>query len=153
MNGYTTEKGPINPHIQQNASQYPQPVLAQNQANPYVQPQNAQQQYGAPVIISSSLPQGGNVIIINQPIPNLVIETTPNMAGTSPVPMICPFCKQQIVTSVEKSCNCITCFLCWVSGYCFCCYQLCMGKEVGCCDALHRCPSCHAVIGQYSSIR
>ena len=152
MNGYITEKGPINPQIQQNMEQNPQPGFAQNQVYTYGKQQYVEQQYGSPVIISSSLPQGGNAIIINQPIPSLVITTTPKMSGTSPVPMICPYCQQQITTSVEKSCNCVTCFLCWVTGFCFfCCYQICAGKEVGCCDAVHRCPSCHALIGQYIS--
>ena len=152
MNGYATEKGAINPQIQQNVPQYPQPGLAQNQAYTYGQQQYAQQQNGTPVIISSSLPQGGNAVIINQSIPSVVITTTPKMAGTSPVQMTCPFCRQQITTSVETSCNCITCFLCWVTGCCFfCCFQLCMGKEIGCCDAVHRCPSCQVVIGAYSS--
>ena len=152
MNGYTTEKGPINPQFQQNVPQYPQPGIAQNQAYTYGQQPYVQQQYGSPVIISSSLPQGGNAIIINQPPPSLVITTTLQMNGTSPVPMTCPYCRKQITTSVEKNCNCITCFLCWVTGFCFCCcYQLCVGKEVGCCDANHRCPNCHQLIGQYYS--
>ena len=150
MNGYTTEKGPINPQFQQNSQQYIQPGNAQPYA--YGQQPSVQQQYGAPVMISSSLPQGGNAIIVNQPLPAIVITTTPSMAGTSPVQMTCPFCMNQITTSVEKTCNCITCFLCWVTGFClFCCIQSCSGKEIGCCDATHRCPSCGSLIGQYTS--
>ena len=152
MNPYSTEDRPIYPQNQQNVPPYPQTGVAQNQAYAYGTQPYVQQQYSSPVIVASSIPPTGGAIIINQPIPSLVITTGRQMTGTSPVSMCCPYCNQQIFTNVEKECNCITCFLCWVTGFCFCCcYQCCVGKEIGCCDAIHRCPSCGAVIGKYNS--
>ena len=110
--------------------------------------QGLQQPYAQPVIIQQGDP---NAIIVNQNSP-VVMIAQPSM-GTSPVSIICPFCRTPITTNVEQVFNCVACLLCWCTGFlCFVCIQCCMGKEIGCCDAIHICPRCGSKIGRYHAI-
>ena len=143
MDGYTSEKRII----------YNQPNILQQQPVGAIQNQTVlykQQQYATSVMISS-LPQNGGTIIVNQAVPPVIISSH-NYLGTSPVSITCPLCKKSITTNVETSCNCATCLLCWITGFIlFACIQCCSGKEIGCCDAIHKCPNCSNIIGTYSS--
>ena len=137
MNGYPSEKGGMSSTSQQQVNVY------QNQAAV-----NGQQQYGTPIMVSSNTQRA---IVVNQAIPSVVIASSP-VFGTAPVSIICPFCRQPITTIVERSFNCATCLLCWCTGLLFfICIQMCSQKEIGCFDAVHKCPSCGNIIGQYSS--
>ena len=143
MDAYSSEK-----RIIDNSQNIPQGInvgVVQNQAA-----FNAQQQYGV-VIMAPSIPQNGRTIVVNQNSPSVIV--VPNIVwGTVPVSITCPFCRQPITTVVEKSFNCATCCLCWCTGLLlFICIQSCSGKEIGCCDAVHKCPFCSNIVGQYSS--
>ena len=75
-----------------------------------------------------------------------------NTWGSLPHNVTCPFCHQNIMTSVEASCNMGSCCLCfWLSCIIWAIILLCMGKEIGCADATHKCPNCKNVIGVYRS--
>ena len=143
MDVYPSEKRIINNN--QNIPQQLNVGVVQNQAA-----FNAQLQYGA-VIMAPSIPQNGRAIVVNQNSPSVIV--VPNIVwGTVPVSITCPFCRQPITTVVEKSFNCATCCLCWCTGLLlFICIQSCSGKEIGCCDAVHKCPFCSNIVGQYSS--
>ena len=94
-------------------------------------------------------------IIVNQanPAPIHVIPLSDiNTWGTLPHNITCPFCHQNVMTSVEASCNMGSCCLCfWLSCIIWAIILLCMGKEIGCADATHKCPNCKNVIGVYRS--
>ena len=97
----------------------------------------------------------------NQPIVTNQVNPAPvhciplsdiNTWGSLPHNVTCPFCHQNIMTSVEASCNMGSCCLCfWLSCIIWAIILLCMGKEIGCADATHKCPNCKNVIGVYRS--
>ena len=94
-------------------------------------------------------------IIVNQVNP-LPIRSIPlsviNSWGSIPHNVICPYCNQNILTNVQASCNMGSCCLCfWLSCIIWAIILLCMGKEIGCADATHKCPNCKNVIGVYRS--
>ena len=75
-----------------------------------------------------------------------------NKWGSLPHTVTCPFCHQNVTTSVEASCNMGSCCLCfWLSCIIWAIILLFMGKEIGCADATHKCPNCKNVIGVYRS--
>ena len=81
-------------------------------------------------------------------IPNKII----NEWGTFPHEVQCPFCHKKIQTNVETSCNMGSCCLCfWLSCITWAIILLILGKEIGCADAIHRCPNCKNIIGTYRS--
>ena len=94
-------------------------------------------------------------IFISQegPLPVHVIPLSDiNKWGSLPHTVTCPFCHQNVTTSVEASCNMGSCCLCfWLSCIIWALILLCMGKEIGCADATHKCPNCKNVIGVYRS--
>ena len=85
-------------------------------------------------------------IIINQSVPGIL----PKFKST-PVSMVCPFCRSQIITQVRTEFNCCNCCFC----FCFCLLwlivQLASDKDLNCTDADHTCPSCNRLIGQYKA--
>ena len=75
-----------------------------------------------------------------------------NSWGSMPHEINCPHCGKLITTEVETSCNMGSCCLCfWLSCVIWIIILLCMGKEIGCADAVHRCPECKNIIGSYRS--
>ena len=150
MNENISEKREINQNNFQNQNNNPQiqqgafPQQMEGQSIPYWN----QQLYGQPAIVQ---PMQGRAIVINQAIPLVIVPRQVNW-GTSPISTACPFCRNSVTTNVEQNFNCGTCFLCWVTGIClFACIQLCRGKDICCCDAIHRCPNCGNILGIYNS--
>ena len=94
-------------------------------------------------------------ILVNQvnPLPIHCIPLSDiNTWGSIPHNVTCPFCHQNVLTSVEASCNMGSCCLCFcLSCIIWAIILLCMGKEIGCADATHKCPNCKNVIGIYRS--
>ena len=94
-------------------------------------------------------------ILVNQvnPLPIHCIPLSDiNTWGSIPHNVTCPFCHQNVTTTVEASCNMGSCCLCfWLSCIIWAIILLCMGKEIGCADANHKCPNCKNVIGVYRS--
>ena len=75
-----------------------------------------------------------------------------NSWGSIPHEVTCPFCHKKVVTSVEENCNMASCCLCfWLSCIIWAAILYCTGKEIGCVDAIHKCPNCKNVIGVYHS--
>ena len=75
-----------------------------------------------------------------------------NSWGSFPHEIKCPHCGKMVLTEVETSCNMGSCCLCfWLSCVVWIIILLCMGKEIGCADAVHRCPECKNVVGSYRS--
>lgn len=68
-----------------------------------------------------------------------------------PVSMTCPFCLQAITTKTESKFNCVACFCCLIFTLLYCCIQICLGKNVCCCDIKHKCPKCGRILGYYKS--
>ena len=94
-------------------------------------------------------------ILVNQvnPLPIHCIPLSDiNTWGSIPHNVTCPFCHQNVTTTVEASCNMGSCCLCfWLSCIIWAIILLCMGKEIGSADATHKCPNCKNVIGVYRS--
>ena len=90
-----------------------------------------------------------NQIIVNQPVQPAIIVTNANI-GTSPIATTCVCCGHQITTVVETSLNICSCLLCCYTGlFLYLLIKLCLGKDLCCCDAIHRCPNCGAILGTY----
>ena len=92
-------------------------------------------------------------VVNNQTQPQVVqIVQGSQEFGTKPISMMCQFCKKPITTQVEKSCNCCSCFCCFltlfIGWFCVQCYRK---KEINCCDATHKCPECGKDLGNYTS--
>ena len=107
-------------------------------------------------IKNSNSPENANQVIIANQLSPLNIHCIPisaiNSWGSIPHTLICPFCNQNVTTLVEASCNMGSCCLCfWLSCITWAIILLCMGKEIGCADATHKCPNCKNVIGVYRS--
>ena len=140
------------PQEQQNlvppqASPVPGAINPMNNTQPqllYQQP--AVQPMYAPVVGQPPLLSGNIVINQNQPF----LPMQPLLVN--PVQMICPFCKQNITTTVERQFNCCACCLCWLIGVFYFIIQAVRGKDLCCDDATHRCPQCNNVIGVYQCL-
>ena len=128
----------------------PQPSPVQ----PLIYQQNPQIQPMIQPIYSTNIPmvqpqpyiQGG--IIINQNQPLFPVQGI----TTNPIPMSCPYCKQQIITQVQTSFNCCACCFCCCFGIFYFLIQAIRGKELCCDDAIHRCPHCHNIVGTYGAL-
>ena len=108
-----------------------------------------------PIITNNQMDNANQPMISNQvnPIP---IHTIPlsdiNSWGSIPRKVTCPYCHQNVTTSVTASCNMGSCCLCfWLSCIIWAIILLAMGKEIGCADATHKCPNCKNIIGVYRS--
>ena len=130
---------------QQIYNQQPQEVIYQPPAQVIYQPQPL---YGQNIIVAQPQPllQGGIVINQNQPI------FPQQMFLVNPVNIICPFCKQQISTTVETQFSCAACCICCLLGVFYFLMQAVRGKDLMCNDATHRCPNCNNVVGQYQCL-
>ena len=142
QNLYQAQNGPIigseplmNPMI------VPQPMVEMNQSMTPMQSMGPIPSF-SPVY---QIPNQNPPIIVNQiPINSVNLKTTP-------INTICPFCRNNISTLVEKEFSCLNC--------CFCCWswpiwlivQLVRDKELNCTDATHKCPTCGRIIGQYDA--
>ena len=90
-----------------------------------------------------------NQIIVNQPVQPAIIVTNANI-GTSPIATTCISCGHQITTVVETSLNICSFLLCCYTGlFPYLLIKICLGKDILCCDAIHRCPNCQAILGTY----
>ena len=88
-------------------------------------------------------------IVVNQYTPTIIREYK---FGTSPISLICIFCKSPITTETECEFNCGSCCLCLLVGCLFfMCIQLCRGKSICCNDIIHKCPNCRRILGRYTS--
>ena len=128
----------INPMI--NPPPQPQPQVV-------YQPPVAQPMYAPVVGPQPPLLQAGN-IVVNQTGPFFPMQPM----TVNPVQMICPFCKQNITTTVETQFNCCACCICCVIGVCYFIMQAVRGKDLCCDDATHRCPHCNNVVGTYQCL-
>ena len=108
-----------------------------------VMPMNAQ---AVPITYSTAQPQ----IIVNQVTPAVTVAIPATRA--TPYLTVCPYCRLQVMTSSIQTFNCCTCLLCWCTGLIwFCIIQSIRGKDIGCYDAVHKCPNCGQTIGVYES--
>ena len=107
---------------------------------PYPQPQMLN------VLIPSSQ------VVQNQIYQPKVIYVDSTYFKTSPCKTICPFCKNMIITKVNKKFNWWSCALCYCCGlFTWMTLQCCRNKKLNCYDADHFCPSCGIKIVEYSS--
>ena len=128
----TSSLSDINPHLVNN-----QNIELKEITNP-----TENQTDTLPMLINQITPSQINSI------PNKII----NEWGTFPHEVQCPFCHKKIQTNVETSCNMGSCCLCfWLSCITWAIILLILGKEIGCADAIHRCPNCKNIIGTYRS--
>ena len=135
---YPSEKRDMN-----NQGQAP-PTFPQQQCIQY-QPNVYPNQYGQPIQQQPTYMQPA--IIVNQPSP--VVVNLSNI-GLDPISTICPYCRNPITTTVEKSWNCCSCLLCCYTGLLiYACIQLCNNKSLLCCDATHKCPNCGCTVANY----
>ena len=102
--------------------------------------------YGQPVVQA----ENQRTLVIN----NQLTDTRPKPEDfkTTPITLVCQFCKKPITTEVSKSLDICACLLC----YCTCimfyvCVQAIRKKDLCCWNAKHRCPYCHNVVGTYTS--
>ena len=132
----------------------------------YQPPQNLYPAQGGPIPGQAMPIQPGQPITpIAQPYPNqpmyqppianqqqpIVVYQQPLNLKTSPANVVCPYCRNQVVTLVETNFNCLNClFCCWFVEL-WLIIELVRGKDLNCTDAVHKCPSCGQVIGNYSA--
>ena len=92
----------------------------------------------------------GATVVVNQAIPAAPLMIDCNTSSSFST--VCPFCRREIMTNSIQTFNCASCLLCYMSGFfLYCCFQLCRGKEILCCDAEHRCPNCGGTVARYYS--
>ena len=135
---------PIQPQIQNPIQpQIQNPIQPQIQ-NPIIITQGVQtNQASQPFIVSSQQILPSNVQTINS---NLI------SLKSFPVSCVCPLCGYSGYTKTINSFNIINFLCCWFTDpICWCCFQLCRGKDLNCNDAVHYCPRCHVVLGNYSA--
>ena len=93
-----------------------------------------------------------NQVIQNQKMQSKVIYVDATYFKTSPCKTVCPFCRNQIITQVNKKCNWWSCALCYCCGlFTWITLQCCRNKKLNCYDADHFCPACGSKIVEYSS--
>ena len=110
-------------------------ILSQNSKN---QNQNQNQNQPQTVMVGVAVPVANNQ---NQ----IIFKSTP-------VFVICPNCGYNGLTRTETTCSIVNCLCCFFTDpICWCCFQLCRGKDLNCNDAVHYCPRCHVVLGNYSA--
>ena len=126
---------------------------------PPAQPENLYPAEGGPVPGQPVTPVVQPVVnqpiyqppIVNQQQPVAVYQQPLIKLKTSSVNIICPHCHNQVQTIVETKCNCLNCCFCW----CFCLLwlivELVSDKDLNCQDAVHKCPSCGCVIGNFTA--
>ena len=111
-------------------------ILSQNSQN---QNENQTQTVMVGVAIPVSNNQGNS--IKNQ----IILKSTPAF-------VICPKCGYNGLTRTVTTCSIANCLCClFTDPICWCCFQLCRGKDLNCYDAVHCCPRCSAVLGNYSA--
>ena len=130
----------------------PAPIPQPMNQNPFQPVQVPVQPYGQPIMVQPGQQIGG-AIIVNQPVPSMVVTNVSNVkVGLSPYSTTCIFCRSPITTVVEKSLNFCSCLLClWTGLIIYVCIQMFSGKEILCCDAVHKCPNCGNIVGQYTA--
>ena len=102
-----------------------------------------------PIAVTSPNDQT-QAVMVNQPI--IVAPVLPPTLGGSPAFMICPNCKQNITTNVEKKWSWGSCCLCcWTGVVIWIIIQYLRKKDITCYDATHKCPNCGRTVGQFES--
>ena len=95
-----------------------------------------------------------------QPVLNQVQPSAVNIVNSkenknyrsAPISITCKYCSNPVITKVEKSCNYCAFFSCIISLVIFYYFiQCCRGKDCGCSDAVHKCPSCGQKLGNYKA--
>lgn len=70
-----------------------------------------------------------------------------------PKPMVCPYCKKNIVTITKKSTNMKALLIAIGTCYCgFAVMQACNNKSININDCEHSCPKCGNIIGTYYAV-
>ena len=163
MDNYPSEKRELYQNQQQGYTS--QPGYPPQQGNIQIQQGYPLQQWNAQIQQRYNPQQGKAPVQYGyqqgyvQPIPVLAVnQTTPSIVvappkfGIAPVSLICINCKNPITTQVEESFNCCSCLICcWTEFVIYACIQLLSGKELCCCDAIHRSPKYGFIIGKYTS--
>ena len=107
-------------------------ILSQNS-------QNQNQNQPQTVMVGVAVPVANNQV--NQ----IIFKSTPVLA-------ICRNCGYNGLTRTVTTCSIANCLCClFTDPICWCCFQLCRGKDLNCYDAVHCCPRCSAVLGNYSA--
>ena len=127
-------------------------------------PQTAQPQgYGQPIqvvvqpTVQPAYCQPGPQIVVQPPIQNQpivvnqVIPVVQIKLRSSPVAMICPFCKNNITTVTDTQFNCLNCCFCYWAFIIWIIVQLISDKDLNCTDAVHKCPKCGNIVGKYEA--
>ncbi len=163
QNLYQAQPGPINsePILPPTAPPqgYGQPLqpIAQPVAQPVITPyaQPVVQPIAQPVITPAYIPPGPPIMqppVQNQPIVvNQVIPVVQIKLRSSPVAMICPFCKNNITTVTDTQFNCLNCCFCYWAFIIWIIVQLISDKDLNCTDAVHKCPKCGNIVGKYEA--
>ena len=71
--------------------------------------------------------------------------------GRFPITMKCPHCKVRITTETKSSFNFLACCSFFFCGLLFFIFQAIEGKNICCCDIIHKCPRCGKTLGSYKS--
>ena len=70
-----------------------------------------------------------------------------------PKPMVCPYCKKNMVTNTKKSTNMKALLIAIGTCYCgFACMQACNHKAININDCEHSCQKCGNIIGTYYAV-
>ena len=124
-------------------------ILQQNPNEIYIPLQEQQNQpHKQPVLNQPP----SNQIITNQMTKVSVLYVDSTNFKTDPLLIICPICKNQVQTVVNKKWDWYSFCLCHIFGLCaWITFQCCRNKQLNCFDAEHFCPRCGNKIVEYSS--
>ena len=86
-------------------------------------------------------------IVVNQLTPTVITVKFRN----NPVSLFCTFCRCPITTQTERKFNIVACCCCFFFTIYYVCIQACRGKNILCCDVIHKCPNCGKVLGEYEA--
>ena len=77
----------------------------------------------------------------------------PNQLKNSSTNVVCPYCKNQVMTNAIRRCDCCNLLCCLFTLSCctvpYCCFQCCRGKNISCYSASHYCPMCGGYLKEY----
>ena len=116
--------------------------------NPAPSSSSDRNKYGTAVVQTTS---STGAVVVNQQSPVAVVSVLdPRLFKSSSIVIQCPFCQNVISTEVQTSCSCCACCLCcWTGFIIYAIIQCCRGKDICCRDAVHTCPTCKKVVGNY----
>ncbi|KAM7290325.1 hypothetical protein ISCGN_026970 [Ixodes scapularis] len=104
-----------------------------------------------PFVYDNVVVNGGNP---SNAAPRQCVMTVYSQWGPLPVPVVCPYCKRHVVTTIRSRPGFLTWMLCGSLAALGCVFGCCLFPFCipSCQDNLHVCPSCNRILGVFRKI-